>query len=160
MLCEVLSLAIFPSVGLAGCLDQLAATSSDSTSLPDPVSELEFEITDTDFDPRADPVISFPEEADEATVEGTIWVGSKKCNEATLTDVSFDRADGSVELRISPGKSDEHPNNRLLGGSCDDVSSSICSRSASIIRQRISVPLRTCSRLSERPLAAMLGLNS
>ncbi|QRV16958.1 hypothetical protein JMJ58_08870 [Haloterrigena salifodinae] len=117
------STATLSSIGFAGCLDQLAATDSDSPSLPAAVSELEFEITDTDLDPRDDPVISVLEETGEATVEGAIWVGSKKCKEATLADVSADESDGSVELRISHGKSDDHPDNRLLGGSFDEAMS-------------------------------------
>lgn len=117
------SLAIAPSAGLAGCLGRLAATGSDSVSLPNPVSELEFEITDTGFDPRDDPGISFTEETSEATVKGTIWVGSKKCNEATLTDVSFDGTNDSIKLHIGSGKSDKHPDNRLLGGACDEAMS-------------------------------------
>ena len=117
------STAILSAVGFAGCLDQLAATDSAGESLPDVVSELEFEITDTDFDPRDDPVISVTEETGEATVEGAIWVGSKKCKEATVTGVSYDESNNSVELRISHGKSKDHPDNRLLGGSCDEAMS-------------------------------------
>lgn len=117
------TLAILPSVGVAGCLGRRAATDSDSVSLPDPVSELEFEITDTGFDPRDDPVISVTEGPSEATVEGAIWVGSENCTEATLTDVSFDGTDDSIALRVGPGKSDEHPDTRLLGGSCDEAMS-------------------------------------
>lgn len=114
---------ILSSVGFAGCLDRLAATDSEAGSLPDPVSELEFEITDTDLDPWDDPVISVTEEPGEATVEGAIRVGSKKCKEATLTGGSSDESDDSVELRIGHGKSDDHPDNRLLGGSCDEAMS-------------------------------------
>ncbi|ELZ22560.1 hypothetical protein C477_04159 [Haloterrigena salina JCM 13891] len=115
--------ATLSSIGFTGCLDRPAATDSDSRSLPAAVSDLEFEITDTDLDPRDEPAISVTEETGEATVEGAIWVGSKKCKEATLADISADESDGSVELRLSHGKSGDHPDNRLLGGSCDEAMS-------------------------------------
>lgn len=117
------SIATLPAIGLAGCIDQLASNNSDSISLPDPVSELEFQITDTNFNPEDDPSISFNKNTGEVTIKGTIWVGSNKCKEAILNDVSYNESDMSIEINISHGKSDKHPDNKLLGGSCDEAMS-------------------------------------
>lgn len=109
--------------GVAGCFEQVASTGSDPLSVPDPVLELEFEIVDAGRAPEADPSISFDEETGEATIDGTLWVGSRKCKEATITDVSLDESEGMIRFVVTDGKSDDHPDNRPLGGSCDDAMS-------------------------------------
>ena len=71
-----------------------------------------------DDDGPNDPVVSF--ESDRIVVTGVVGVGSSKCKEAVLESVTYDEEEGTLRTVVAAGKSDEHPDRKLLGGSCPD----------------------------------------
>lgn len=89
------------SLPLSGCLGRLDGAPSDDIETPEPVAEVEFELSGRDEQSQDDPTIEVNAEEESATVTGTLLVGSSSCNEATLDGITYDDDSDTVTVVVT-----------------------------------------------------------
>jgi hypothetical protein len=70
-----------------------------------------------------DPAIRFDSDTPQVIITGAVAVGSEKCKTADLDSVNYDSDTNTLQVTVTHAKSNDHPDNKLLGGSCDDAMS-------------------------------------
>jgi len=115
------ALIVFLS-SITGCIGLVPSDGSSIPSLPAVVTDFTFDLPpNVDQDPQAKPEITVDQSKREVFVEGVLYVGSNKCFEAKIGDVTYTDSTSHLTIRVVPGKSDQHPDNSLLNRSCTDV---------------------------------------
>ena len=114
--------AVGIAISVPGCLGSRHHDGID-TSVPPELEGLSFERleqSDAAVDPEAKPVVRVDSDGQHVAVEGNVLAGSSECNQAKLDSISFDRIDSVIRFVVTPGKSPNHPDYSLLGGSCTE----------------------------------------